>query len=192
MPEINLDEELDYIQSLPNVSNSSFSSVGEKLINDDFTYQNISRELTHKEYSIIHLKTHGNFDYDPKKTYIVAASRELIRGERLSALIRKARESSGEALELLVLSACSTARGDNRTVFGLAGLATKAGVRSALSTLWEVDVDPNTEFMKSFYQELSKPGISKAEAFQKAQISLKNIEKDIKVWASYVLIGSWF
>lgn len=41
-------------------------------------------------------------------------------------------------VELLVLSACSTAKGDEYAELGFAGLAVQAGVKSALATLWRV------------------------------------------------------
>ena len=41
-------------------------------------------------------------------------------------------------IELLVLSACQTAKGDERAILGMAGVAVKAGARSTLATLWPV------------------------------------------------------
>jgi CHAT domain-containing protein len=43
-----------------------------------------------------------------------------------------------EPLELLALGACETAAGDDRAALGLAGVAVKAGARSALATLWHI------------------------------------------------------
>ena len=47
-------------------------------------------------------------------------------------------ERRHNALELLVLSACETAAGDDRAALGLAGVALKAGARSALASLWYI------------------------------------------------------
>jgi len=55
--------------------------------------------------------------------------------DRLSQLIGlfQFRDTS---LDLLTLSACETAIGDERAALGLAGVAVKAGARSALASLW--------------------------------------------------------
>jgi CHAT domain-containing protein len=92
-----------------------------------------------------------------------------------------------------VLSACETASGDNRAVLGLAGLAARTGTRSVLSTLWVAQDTPNTEFMARFYQALSQPGTTKAEAVRQAQLALIQAEgyTTPHTWGNYVLIGNW-
>ncbi|MBE9014374.1 CHAT domain-containing protein, partial [Pseudanabaenaceae cyanobacterium LEGE 13415] len=101
--------------------------------------------------------------------------------------------SGSRPLELIVLSACETARGDNRAVLGLAGLAARTGTRSVLSTLWTAQGAPNTEFMVQFYRSLSQPQSTKAEAVRQAQLHL--IQEagytTSHIWSNYVLIGNW-
>ena len=158
------------------------------LLEDKFTTENLRRQLGENDFSGIHLKTHGVFSSDPEETFIVAY-RELIRGRELGSLIQA---SSETAIELLVLSACSTAQGDNRAVLGLAGIAVHAGVRSAISTLWEAQDAPNTQLMLRFYEELSTPGMSRAQALRRAQLAL--LDQGYKaphIWATYVLVGNW-
>jgi CHAT domain-containing protein len=89
------------------------------------------------------------------------------------------------------LSACQTASGDNRAVLGLAGIAVRAGARSTLSTLWEAQDAPNTELMIKFYEELSKPGMSRAKALHLAQRSLFDRYPAANIWATYILVGNW-
>ena len=60
-----------------------------------------------------------------------------------------------DPLELLVLSACETAAGDKRAALGLAGMAIRAGARSTLASLWQVDDLATSIFMTKFYEELS-------------------------------------
>ena len=51
------------------------------------------------------------------------------------------------------------------------------------------------ELITHFYQNLSEPGITKAEALKKAQIALLKHEsnnwKRPYIWAPYILIGNW-
>ncbi len=95
-------------------------------------------------------------------------------------------------LELLVLSACETARGDNRAILGLAGLAVRTGTRTAISTLWRADDRATTLLMTEFYQQLTL-GNSKAEALRQAQLVLSQREGYFApyYWGTYTLIGNW-
>ena len=65
---------------------------------------------------------------------------------------------------MLVLSACQTAAGDDRAALGLAGIAVKAGARSALASLWFVNDQSTSALITEFYAQLRKtPSVSKAE-----------------------------
>ncbi|TJX07851.1 MAG: CHAT domain-containing protein, partial [Mesorhizobium sp.] len=61
-------------------------------------------------------------------------------------------------LDLLVLSACETARGEETFVGGLRGLPTAiniAGAKRSLLTLWPVDDAGTAAFMTGFYGQLA-------------------------------------
>ena len=99
-------------------------------------------------------------------------------------------------IDLLVLSACETATGDKRAALGLAGVAVRAGARSTLASLWQVNDESTAALMGQFYRELiENPEIAKAEALRRAQLKIwKTTNKDWQVpsfWASYVLVGNW-
>ena len=95
---------------------------------------------------------------------------------------------------MLVLSACKTAEGDNRASLGLAGIALRSGARITIGSLWAVNDLSTTKLMSNFYNIIiNQPNTSRAEALQKAQISLLN-ENELKhpyYWSAFVLIGSW-
>ncbi len=179
----NLTPELNAIRQLANAN--------QPLLNAEFTETNLEQQLRAGNFSAIHLKTHGVFSSDPEETFIVAY-RELITGKDLGHLIQTGRIGKVDnPIELLVLSACSTAQGDNRAVLGLAGIALQAGARSAVSTLWEAQDLPNTQLMIRFYQELLS-NTTKAQALRTAQLHL--LEQGYTtphVWATYVLVGNW-
>ncbi|MBD2092476.1 CHAT domain-containing protein [Microcoleus sp. FACHB-1515] len=182
-PILKLQEEIDRI--------ARSVAIGTPLINQAFTIENIHQQLQTREFSAIHWKTHGTFSSDPAETYVVAYQ-ERITANTLSDLIQVSSRSGVRPLELLVLSACETASGDNRAVLGLAGLAARTGTRSVLSTLWIAQDIPNTEFMAQFYQALSQPGITKAEAVRQAQLALiQSGYTTPHIWGNYALIGNW-
>ena len=95
-------------------------------------------------------------------------------------------------IELLVLSACQTAKGDKRSALGIAGIATQAGARSTVASLWLVEEASTAQLMGKFYQGL-KNGLSKAEALRQAQLALlANPEyAHPYYWSSFILVGSW-
>jgi CHAT domain-containing protein len=69
-------------------------------------------------------------------------------------------------VELLVLSACKTAIGDQQAELGFAGLAVQANVKSALASLWTVSDTGTLALMTEFYRDLKTAPI-KAEALGK-------------------------
>ncbi|MDV3350651.1 CHAT domain-containing protein [Leptothoe sp. LEGE 181152] len=161
------------------------------LTNENFQREALQQQLSTGSFSGIHIKTHGVFSSDPEETFIVA-HQKLIRGQELGDLIQSASVQGETPIELLVLSACSTATGDNRAILGLAGIAVQAGARSTVSTLWEAQDIPNTALMIRFYEELKQPGTSRAKALQNAQLAL--IAQGYRaphLWATYVLVGNW-
>ena len=98
-----------------------------------------------------------------------------------------------DAVELLTLSACQTAAGDDRAALGLAGIAVKAGARSALATLWVVNDRASALLISEFYRQLEDVSTSKAMALQKAQSLLLNDRRyrHPGYWSPFLLIGNW-
>ncbi|MDY6781728.1 MAG: CHAT domain-containing protein [Cyanobacteriota bacterium] len=168
----------------------------EILLNSSFTLDTLQNKVNSGNFSIVHLATHGQFSSDPEETYILVHSSKksqgrLLKAQEFDTLLRN--RDRDRKIELLVLSACETAQGDNRAILGLAGLAVRSGVGSTLATLWKVSDDSTVEVMKVFYQELQKPGVTKAEALHRAQQSLLNQQRyqEPYYWGSYILVGSW-
>jgi CHAT domain-containing protein len=168
------------------------------LLNSQFTQANLHKYLKSGDFSLVHLATHGNFSSEPEETFILAyntekASGELLKPNDLNNLLLNSSQETVNPIELLVLSACQTASGDNRAILGLAGLAVRSGARSTLATLWQVNDKSSIKFMGQFYQALSQPGVTKAQALHLAQQALlKNPDyQNPYDWGAYVLIGNW-
>lgn len=143
------------------------------------------------DFPIVHLTTHAQFSSDPERTVILAYDK-AINVLKFDRLLRNKTQADADGIELLVLSACQTAKGNKKTALGIAGVAAQAGARSTLATLWLVDTDSTTQLMSEFYKEL-KNGVPKAEALRLAQLSLLS-NPDYNhpyFWAAFVLVGSW-
>jgi len=98
-----------------------------------------------------------------------------------------------DALELLTLSACQTAAGDDRAALGLAGVAIKAGARSALATLCFIEDQAASELTTEFYRQLQNPAISRAKALQGAQVKLLSDWRygHPGYWTPFLLLNNW-
>jgi len=155
-----------------------------------FTQTALDRELRDTDYTIVHLATHGQFGSDRQNTYILANDGR-IDIDTLGQLF-KSRRQADTRLEMLILSACKTATGDSREVLGIAGAMVQSGARSAIATLWSVDDRASVLFTQSLYTELAQPGVSRAEALRRAQVALLDrYPGRPRLWAPYVLVGSW-
>jgi CHAT domain-containing protein len=98
-----------------------------------------------------------------------------------------------DPVELLTLSACQTAAGDDRAALGMAGAAVKAGARSVLASLWFVSDVSTSVLVTEFYRQLREPSNSKAKALQLAQRKLlsERHHRHPALWSPFLLIGNW-
>jgi CHAT domain-containing protein len=143
----------------------------EVLLDQDFTRSRLQREIEATSFPVIHLATHGQFSSQVEDTFLLTWD-ERINVKNFDQLLREREGQERSPIELLILSACQTAAGDKRAVLGLAGIAVRSGARSTLATLWSVQDRSTAYLMSQFYEALSQPGISKAEALRQAQLSL--------------------
>lgn len=165
---------------------------GPELMNAQFVQANIDKEFASDTYSIVHIASHGHFDSDARKTFVLTYDGKLSL-DQLERMIRPS-QLRDQPVELLTLSACQTAAGDDRAALGLAGIAVKAGARSAFATLWFVNDEASSMIVGDFYTNLHNvPGISKAKALQKAQVALLSDPRygHPCYWAPYLIIGNW-
>ncbi|OCQ98950.1 hypothetical protein BCD64_23205 [Nostoc sp. MBR 210] len=162
------------------------------LIDQQFTSKALEKAVNSVPFNIVHLATHGQFSSSADKTFILAADGP-INVKQFDSLLRNRDETQTLAVELLVLSACQTATGDKRAALGLAGTAIRAGARSTLASLWQIDDESTALFVGEFYQELKKGNISKAQALRLAQLKILQHPnyKAPSFWSAYVLIGNW-
>lgn len=162
-------------------------------LDDEFTPQKFQEALLAKPYSIVHIVSHATVGSDPEDFFIVSKGGKIDL-DGLDQAIRPTLYRQ-QPLELLVLSACETAKGDDRNALGLAGVAMKAGARSTIASLWNVADQPSAEMLATFYATwFSREAPSKAQALRQGQLTLlKNpaYRRHPRYWAPYILIGNW-
>jgi CHAT domain-containing protein len=164
---------------------------GELLLNESFTLNKI-REAVEKEVpGIVHLATHAVFTGNPDTSFLLTYGGR-VSFDDLSDVIGMT-GADGAPLDLLVLSACETAVGNDRAGLGFTGSAIRAGARSALGSLWPISDTAARELMIDFYRGLQVPDTNKAEALQKAQATLRESERFAHpfYWAPFTLVNDW-
>ena len=157
----------------------------------DFRKADLVAAFSAEQPDILHLATHASFNGRSDRAFIVANG-EAIRIAELRDLIAGNR-ARGEPLDLLVLSACETAVGDDEASMGLAGAAVQAGALSAIASLWQVDDAGTAELMRQFYSRY-RGGATRSDALRQAQLALVETGGDNarpNVWAAFTLLGAW-
>jgi len=91
--------------------------------------------------------------------------------------------------DLVVLSACNTARGEDSYdgILGLQRAFKRSGARTIVMTLWNVNDLATTVFMSVFYRALFA-GKTKYDAFYSAQKQVRDIYDDPYYWAPFIML----
>ena len=189
-----LSERRQGFNALPNVA-TEIEQVqellpGRDLLNQQFTQSNFEQVINDSEFSTVHFATHGQFSSSVDDTFLLTWD-DRLSVQDLGDLL--AEQNIRNPVDLLVLSACQTARGDDRAALGLAGVAVRAGARSTLATLWSVADDSTAQVVSEFYRRVAEGAETKADALRQAQLALLRSEeyRHPYYWAPFVMVGNW-
>ncbi len=163
------------------------------LLNRSFTEAAFRQALATKTVPIVHLATHGKFSSNQEETFVLTWDKRLGIGS-LNGILQAADLNQPNPIELLVLSACETATGDKLASLGMAGLAVRAGARSTVASLWQINDDATAMLMNRFYEALASHKVTKAEALRQAQVAVlkePRFRQHPYFWAPFVLVGNW-
>ncbi len=162
-----------------------------EVMDGTFLKDDLEDTFLRNDYRYVHIASHGQFSGKADSTFVLTYDGFLTLDD-LENLIRPS-SYRGAPVELLTLSACQTAAGDDKAALGLAGVAIKAGCRAALASLWFVSDQASALMVDEFYRALAKPGTTKAKALQYAQTVLRNDPRfrHPRYWAPYIMIGNW-
>jgi predicted secreted protein len=148
------------------------------------------------DYRVVHLATHGVLDdASPLYSHLLLARPE--RGSKDDGLL-EAWEIMNVPLnaDLVILSACETARGrvaPGEGILGLMWAVFVAGSPATLVSQWRVDSASSTTLMVAFHREWNMDGgrISKARALQHASVEVLRTRgfSHPFFWAGFILAG---
>lgn len=164
---------------------------GATLLDADFTVSRFESLLSSGDFGFVHIASHGVFSSSAAASWVMAYD-GLITLDRLQGSLGAERLRE-RPLELLTLSACQTAEGDDRAPLGLSGAALKARARSALGSLWPVSDEVTPVLMAAFYERLAQRQTSKARALQEVQRAFlaQAAFRHPYYWAAFILVGNW-
>ncbi|MBP0006734.1 MAG: CHAT domain-containing protein [Cyanobacteria bacterium SBC] len=193
-----LSEERQGFPAIPEVETEvnliSEETASAVLLNEGFTREALIQQLQKNNFEIVHLATHGQFSSNAEDTFLLTWDGRINVKDLDRVLQTSTYRRNYKPLDLLVLSACQSAAGDDRATLGLAGFALRSGARSTIATLWSVQDKPTSVLMVEFYRQLNRnPNISKAEALRQAQLDLlRNSDYNHPAfWSPFVLVGNW-
>jgi CHAT domain-containing protein/tetratricopeptide (TPR) repeat protein len=146
-----------------------------------------------KNYDIIHFACHGFYDEEaPTRSGLILSINPASKEDGLLQ-VGEIYDLDLDA-DLVVLSACQTARGQIARGEGILGLTRTffySGAKTVVSTLWNIDDISTVVFMKYFYTYLSE-GMGKSEALRSAKIKMINSQYSHPFyWAAFVLNGDY-
>ncbi|MGG6298155.1 CHAT domain-containing protein [Leptolyngbya sp. AN02str] len=146
---------------------------GRIFLDDTTTINNLTTVRQEQPFGIIHLATHADFVAGSLDESYIQLWNERLRLNEIKQL-----GWNDPPVELLVLSACRTALGDDMAELGFAGLAVQTGVKSAVASLWYVSDAATAALMTRFYDSLRTSPI-KAEALRQAQLAMARGEVSV-------------
>ena len=168
------------------------------------------KRLSGEKINLIHIATHGYYDQEYAKKVVqsnIPVENEALKlcglvfsgannsdiEEEVDDGLLSAEEISRLNLigcELVVLSACGTGLGvttKQDESYGLIRAFKKAGCKSILMSLWDVDDRASQLFMEQFYKSLLE-GYTKSESVNFARRKVREEYSNPKYWAPFVLI----
>ena len=140
------------------------------LTDTDLTRSALIRDMD--DHSIVHLATHATFvGGRPEDSFLLLGD-----GDRIT--LADMRTWALQKVSMMVLSACETGLGgfgDGREILGFGYLVEKAGIKSAVASLWQIDDGGTQIFMSLLYDRMLQPGVSRLEALTAAQRTMIEI-----------------
>jgi CHAT domain-containing protein len=150
-------------------------------LNPGFTTGNLVQQRG-QPVRVVHLATHGEFlAGQPNQSFIRFWDNNVNLAE-----MRQLQLNAPE-VDLLTLSACQTAAGDEQAELGFAGMALAAGVKTTVASLWYVSDVSTMAMMSSFYSNLQTAS-TKAQALRQTQIAM--LRGQVRLEGNQLLLGT--
>ena len=155
---------------------------GKFFLNQKFTLNNLQKELN-QNYSLLHIATHTYFGGSLENIFLYSYERQISLLELEQILLW---EQFG--IELLVLSSCQTAIGDEDALLGLAGIGIRTGIVNTIGSVWAVNSEYTVDLLVDFYDFYHQKNAISTKALRQAQLNLINRQLHPYYWAGFINI----
>jgi CHAT domain-containing protein len=148
-------------------------------------------------YRIVHFATHGVINCEHPELSGIVLSMLNEHGERENGFLQLHDIYRLElSADLVVLSACRTALGQNIRGEGLVGLTQgffNRGANTVVSTLWTIDDRASAELMQHFYEAMLQEGATSSAALRSAKQKMWSQRRwqSPYYWAAFVVQGDY-
>jgi len=154
---------------------------------DEATESNFKKNAPKSD--IVHLSTHSFLLKDQPLIFFSSQEDEKDDGFlELGEIVQLNLKS-----ELVVLSSCRSGLGKVDVAEGIVGMQKaffEAGSKSVIVSLWDVNDEYTSYFMRDFYKYLAE-GKSKSDALRQAKIEfIKNYSANPYYWSAFILSGN--
>ena len=136
------------------------------LLDEAFTPGALLEKARAERVRQLHIATHASFQPGQTSNGVLHTPTTSLSLAELGRGLRS--RANSRPLDLISLSGCVTALGDEQSELGFVGMALQAGARSGLGTLWEVDDAATAAFFIQFHR-YGKQGLGKDQALQATQ-----------------------
>ena len=146
---------------------------------------------------ILHFATHGLINLNRSELSALVLADTDRDGTPIDGFLRSYEvQTMTLKADLVVLSACESALGEQMRGEGLVGLPQsflEAGAQGVLVSLWEMEDRATREWMSHFYRHLFAEGKGAAAALRYAQAAMQQTERwrDPYYWSGFVFLGDW-
>lgn len=181
-----LNEILKLVPADESIIYSDFKATRENLLSVDLS-----------QYRILHFATHGRLDAKQPELSGLVLSLVDRNGQQVNGFVGLADIYHLRApVDLVVLSACRTALGEEMRGEGLNGLTRgfmHAGASTVVASLWKADDEATAELMKHFYNNMLQLGMTPAAALRAAQNTIRQEPqwRSPYYWAAFTLQGEY-
>jgi CHAT domain-containing protein len=187
-------EPLPEAERLVNSLQKMYGASRAKVFVGAYAREEIAKSESSK-FRVVQFAAHGVLnDFAPMYSHIVLAQKQGNPNEDglLEAWEMKDLDLNAD---MVLLSACDTARGQVSAGEGVIGMSWAlfiAGAPTTVASQWKVESSSTTEFMLEFHRQLlANKKISKAEALRRASLKLMKSAKyrHPSYWAPWILVG---
>jgi len=203
--ELSKSYQLDLLPSLPSTAEelqaikNIFSDGKSEIYTQENATEDVIKSKDLSNYNVLLFATHGviadEWEFLDEAALVMTPPKNTNTANNDGLLTTSEIRKLNLNADLVVLSACNTASGDNQSDEGLSGLASAfifAGAKSIMASHWSVESNTTKQLITTFFENLKIS--SKMTRSEAMRLSMKKLFSDHRYkhpifWAPFILVG---